>query len=384
MATRIGEAVPGKEKRGISPSYPKKTPNSKPSSPDKTTLGKQVPNYLKPTISSGLDASKQLGKKPASTDNANKPNLARRRSFDMPPSPSHTQKTQVSPSPTLRSSSFSIKTTTTTHKSIPGKFLKMPTKDVGKRSFIARPLSTTKKGSPGNKKKDTARSGSITKDQVTSLDNSDALQIELGQDEQESSVTDAKSEETVHESGPEILVVEDKEPISITRQAEPENIPDEDVVTIESYTVPEQPDVSLEVEMKELPEDKPKIETTTGNQQELEEHIVNENNHTESDEILEDNSKAEIEEKEGAKALDGSESIDSEEQEMKVVVEEVKPETYNEESKQEVSEKSRDSPVSNDVIEETASKLREQRKNKVKALAGAFETVISLQGPSEK
>uniref|UniRef100_A0A0V0IHS9 Putative ovule protein n=1 Tax=Solanum chacoense TaxID=4108 RepID=A0A0V0IHS9_SOLCH len=34
---------------------------------------------------------------------------------------------------------------------------------------------------------------------------------------------------------------------------------------------------------------------------------------------------------------------------------------------------------SNDVIEETASKLREQRKNRVKALASAFETVISLQ-----
>lgn len=33
----------------------------------------------------------------------------------------------------------------------------------------------------------------------------------------------------------------------------------------------------------------------------------------------------------------------------------------------------------NDVIEETASKLRQQRKNKVLALVGAFETVISLQ-----
>nr|GME02169.1 suppressor protein SRP40-like [Ipomoea batatas] len=41
--------------------------------------------------------------------------------------------------------------------------------------------------------------------------------------------------------------------------------------------------------------------------------------------------------------------------------------------------KRNESVVSNDVIEETASKLREQRKNKVKALAGAFETVISLQ-----
>ncbi|OIT38131.1 PREDICTED: intracellular protein transport protein USO1-like [Nicotiana attenuata] len=39
----------------------------------------------------------------------------------------------------------------------------------------------------------------------------------------------------------------------------------------------------------------------------------------------------------------------------------------------------KESVVSNDVIEETANKLREQRKNRVKALASAFETVISLQ-----
>ncbi|KAK4374097.1 hypothetical protein RND71_004774 [Anisodus tanguticus] len=41
----------------------------------------------------------------------------------------------------------------------------------------------------------------------------------------------------------------------------------------------------------------------------------------------------------------------------------------------------KESVVSNDVIEETASKLREQRKNRVKALASAFETVISLKDP---
>lgn len=35
----------------------------------------------------------------------------------------------------------------------------------------------------------------------------------------------------------------------------------------------------------------------------------------------------------------------------------------------------------NEVIEETASKLMENKRNKVRALAGAFETVISLQDP---
>ncbi|KAI3698412.1 hypothetical protein L2E82_41940 [Cichorium intybus] len=39
----------------------------------------------------------------------------------------------------------------------------------------------------------------------------------------------------------------------------------------------------------------------------------------------------------------------------------------------------KDSATYNDVIEETVSKLREQSKNRVLALAGAFETVISLE-----
>ncbi|PHT39978.1 hypothetical protein CQW23_18832 [Capsicum baccatum] len=39
--------------------------------------------------------------------------------------------------------------------------------------------------------------------------------------------------------------------------------------------------------------------------------------------------------------------------------------------------------VTNDVIEETTSKLRDQRKNRVKALASAFEAVISLQDPND-
>ncbi|PKU72270.1 neurofilament medium polypeptide [Dendrobium catenatum] len=43
--------------------------------------------------------------------------------------------------------------------------------------------------------------------------------------------------------------------------------------------------------------------------------------------------------------------------------------------------KKKDASISNDVIEETKSKLMGTRKNKVLALVGAFETVISLQEP---
>ncbi|XP_072991904.1 uncharacterized protein [Typha latifolia] len=41
----------------------------------------------------------------------------------------------------------------------------------------------------------------------------------------------------------------------------------------------------------------------------------------------------------------------------------------------------KEAPKNNDVIEETRSKLMEKRKSKVKALVGAFETVMSLQEP---
>ncbi|KAG6495917.1 nascent polypeptide-associated complex subunit alpha, muscle-specific form-like [Zingiber officinale] len=44
-----------------------------------------------------------------------------------------------------------------------------------------------------------------------------------------------------------------------------------------------------------------------------------------------------------------------------------------------VQEKKKEAPVSNEVIEETRSKLLEKKKSKVSALVGAFETVISLQ-----
>ncbi|XP_020578494.1 uncharacterized protein LOC110023423 [Phalaenopsis equestris] len=46
--------------------------------------------------------------------------------------------------------------------------------------------------------------------------------------------------------------------------------------------------------------------------------------------------------------------------------------------------KKKDVPMSNDVIEETKSKLMETRKNKVLALVGAFETVFSLQKPDRQ
>lgn len=69
------------------------------------------------------------------------------------------------------------------------------------------------------------------------------------------------------------------------------------------------------------------------------------------------------------------------EERQKNVVEEETPDAENAKSKQQTGNSKKDSQDQNEVIEETASKLLEKRKNKVKALVGAFETVISLQEP---
>lgn len=61
----------------------------------------------------------------------------------------------------------------------------------------------------------------------------------------------------------------------------------------------------------------------------------------------------------------------------KLEVEKVEPQRQNVRGK-------KNAPAYNDVIEETASKLVEKRKSKVKALVGAFESVISLEEPESQ
>ncbi|KAK9099852.1 hypothetical protein Scep_023282 [Stephania cephalantha] len=58
---------------------------------------------------------------------------------------------------------------------------------------------------------------------------------------------------------------------------------------------------------------------------------------------------------------------------------EAKPEQENVVLKRQDVQGKKETQAYNDVIEETASKLVEKRKSKVKALVGAFETVISLE-----
>jgi hypothetical protein len=92
------------------------------------------------------------------------------------------------------------------------------------------------------------------------------------------------------------------------------------------------------------------------------------------------------EEKEGDmnKVNEGSEEHKPQEEQDKVVSnaqEEEKPDDANSPQKKQVVQgnKKESHAAYNDVIEETKNKLLEERKNKVKALVGAFETVIDYE-----
>ncbi|XP_073055453.1 uncharacterized protein [Primulina eburnea] len=404
MATRTKDGAPAREKRGTSPSNSPQTGTapqrksrpspSKTSSPaknqDSATSEKQIPNYLKPTLCSATDIPKQQGKKPVATENAYKPSLSRRRSFDRPPSASSTQKSRISPNPSLRSSSFSSKTST------------MPkSKDAGKQSSLyARPASTVKKTGIYVKKQDAGSGTAVVKEQVTSpsekMDVSNEYvvpQPETKQEDEESAVAEAEEEKPQVESnnvmGTEILVVEDSEKIK------EEKGDDVKVETEEVYTVFEQDDAPIGIKTED-PEGETHIGETGSKLQELE-HTSNESDNNQTEESVSDIPVAEVEEKdeklgqndgEHGEHLDnkeaeasGNKATESKETEVQEIAGEEKQETESVAVKKQVPQGKKDSAVSNDVIEETASKLREQRKNKVKALAGAFETVISLQEP---
>ncbi|KZV51509.1 dentin sialophosphoprotein-like [Dorcoceras hygrometricum] len=405
MATRTKDSAPAREKRGTSPSNSPQTGTatqrrsrpspSKTSSPaksqDSTTSEKQIPNYLKPTISSANDTPKQQGKKPIAVETVHKPSLSRRRSFDRPPSASSTQKARISPNPTLRSSSFSSKTSTT-----------QKPKDAGKHSSLyARPISTVKKSGTYVKKQDTGSGTALVKEQVTSpseiMEASDASVIpqpEVKQEVEESAVAKVEEEapqiKSNNEMGTEILVQEESEPIK------EEKGEDVKVETEAVDAISEQDDASLAIKTEEEPEGESHIEETGSKHQELEEHGSNKCDNNQNEERVSDIPIAEVEEKDeehGQKDGEHGEYLDEKEVEAsgnetteskEMEVQEIRVEEKQEEDvavKQQVPQGKKDSAVSNDVIEETASKLREQRKNKVKALAGAFETVISLQEP---
>ncbi|XP_015059587.1 uncharacterized protein LOC107005497 isoform X1 [Solanum pennellii] len=434
MATRAKETAPaGKEKRGVSPSHPipnyMRSPNSSTTnSPvrkraDSTTSNKNVPNYLKPTMSSSGDLNIH-----------NKTTLDRRRSFDKPPlatlqksanpkerilrsSSSFSGKSSTSQKPTTdrlsRASHMSKDATSkqrgTSTNARPGPIKKsITTGIISKKQESGRTIhngthktrndqdghnSSTPKASITNSShavEDVILQAETDEDDIYKLSNdqdghndltpkasviTDSLhatedvipQAELSEqeDNQELPVTDTESDVIIDHSeaaaGENNSAIEDQEEHN------------GNVINAETDLENQETNKMEESEEKQLVE-----ETSTSNTIEPEE-ITNDPNkhHLEENTVKVEDETQEEKEEDGGRNQ-GKETVIAEEREA---VQQTNTIVASSRPQRQVVQGKKESVVSNNVIEETASKLREQRKNRVKALAGAFETVISLQEP---
>ncbi|KAE9460285.1 hypothetical protein C3L33_07812, partial [Rhododendron williamsianum] len=420
MATRAKDQHgPGKEKRGTSPSYPRHTdtatnsrrspsapspsrPPDKKHAPLTTTSEKRIPNYLKPTVSSAPNPSTQGKTQTCSNNTAQKPALNRRRSFDKPPSPnSHLQKSHTMVHPkdktVVRSSSNIVpKTSSSVSKPHQDRFLKAH-RDVGKSHALS---SVNKKTTTVKKQNvDATTSAATLPTKASSLPDltaDTAPLVECHKEEQESSVTDVEeerelqAEESKSELPPHVPILEEdqKEDIkadtggsSQVRAAETVKNQNQEIKTFEPSNVLENQNESLDVHVEGAEDGEEIVEETRKDEshESLQEEIVD-GDDKEGEESATENSKDKSLDKE--EVGEGSQMECKEREKVADTVTETKTQMENTAGKQQQQRQGKkETQAYNDVIEETASKLREKRKNKVKALVGAFETVISLQEP---
>ncbi|GLU01173.1 hypothetical protein SLE2022_184950 [Rubroshorea leprosula] len=412
MATSRRDGIVGTEKRGPSPvnssiaSTQRSTKNSTSPSPRKQA------NYLRPTaVSSRTEPSKNV-KKPGSVSDQDTPPKAaplRRRSLDRPdPSAARASKSLISSSgpkdnskpKTMRSVSFSSKSrppspmptverTSKTTKAITGKSHTLSSSNSMKKPVTL--STTTKKDSVSKKALSTSSTIHDTKQEIN---------VETKNEIDESPVHDV--EEVEAPDVPQSHIEKELDVVN-TEVKNGEEV-DEDTI-FDIATVPEEQNLSqIDEEIlygeKSDPEDllerdenakndgdsQEKIETEA--ESKMEENAVDEKEGTSEEEEEEKDNRVEIETKtevENKEANEGSQKLTEEVDNSGVV--EAKPETVNVTSKLQTvaAQGKKESPTAyNDVIEETASKLLEKRKNKVKALVGAFETVIDYETAASK
>ncbi|KAG2699875.1 hypothetical protein I3843_07G208300 [Carya illinoinensis] len=390
-----------------------------------TTDKKQVPSYLKPTTSTRSESFKYVIKKSGPEDTQQKatPTYIRRRSFDKPQSDSRLRSALVSPGPrvrnlTVRSTSFSPRSTATS--------LEPPGERTPKTTFRAgRPQAshakTTKKSTNPVAKKEIHASVS-----TEAPKNVDTTSDSLSHQSVEDDIGDflvREVEEVVNvegegagEGASEVPKCENDQQTDV---ADTEVNNGEDDEKLESCNIPEvseEMSTDLDAQIEEagdkIPEEKaenpPEGEVDNGSKDEsneslqeestvasetriheVKEDIKGEDEDTEDKDSgvenknIEDNS---VDEKEGKDG--GSEGLNSKEGEdvLGGGVEETKPvvAASTASSNRQVGQGKKEPQAYNDVIEETASKLLEKRKNKVRALVGAFETVIDKEAASSK
>nr|POE66764.1 hypothetical protein CFP56_63907 [Quercus suber] len=332
----------------------RKAASSSSSSTTATTTAateKPLPSYLRPTLSSRHESVKNA-KKPGLEDTAKKASsLNRRRSSDNKPQSA------------VVSHGLKEKTTTVRSSTIP------PKGTHSLKPIAERTPKTSKFGKPQAPLHAKGTIKSSTNPAATKKEFHNALASTKGLD-----VTQTSSHESEEEG--ETLVHEVEEVVNVDVGTETEsNISEvpksedfEDGSVVESDHV----DSFIEDEHKVNPCDIPEVKEDKGEVkgEDSEAENKNEGNMVDEKEVVDG----------------GSEGLNLKEvQDVEVgAVEETKPEVVNTaSSKRQVGQGKKESQAYNDVIEETASKLLEKRKNKVKALVGAFETVIDIETPSK-
>ncbi|XP_027332813.1 microtubule-associated protein RP/EB family member 1-like [Abrus precatorius] len=416
MATKAKETTAiGKEKKAPSSNShitttkrttkPSTTTNNSTKKANSIPIEKNTPNYLKPTLSSRLESPSLKHPK---SDTPNKPSPNRRNSLDKPlPSSKLTKQTQPSSSrlqcPRERSLSLGssigpINRSTYSSKPISGRTSNTPS-EVKAKPLVAK---STKKSTPSTKKvANNNENASAISSKRTSIETSTV------ESEQVKEVTSQEFEVIKVENEEHIREIEHVTDILLDVDSEHElghvhgidNFhPTHDQVDDEERVI------STVSEADEAEKEPQEVRENDLEQHELEEENIkqDEGNNNESDQQEVHSST------EGEINVNGNENEDEGEGGM-IIIEDHKSENKNneeaiEEKKEDVESveeakveptqlrqqlgasrqgSKKESQVSNDVIEETASKLLEARKNKVRALAGAFQTVIDYQTTSK-
>ncbi|PON73035.1 Calmodulin-binding domain [Parasponia andersonii] len=437
-----------------------KASSSSLASTDTNNNQKQVPNYLKPTLSSRPNSFKHHKNQDS---HSNKPTLNRRRSFDKPPSASGSssisaQKASAAAdkaSPALRnSSSFSSKTTTTTTTTATTSSSSLRTLSSKTTPRAAKPRTLYAKSAKKSteffvkrKEKGPIKSTACSSTEVNNLDDQ-VFKVDDDQDQLHEVTSPAdeliKSEDNVnhdddvsdHDHGQE----QGSDEVNELNTAC-------DISTVSEVLVlkadHDHPDANSKIGgYEETSNDEHnKLETDQEEEQEeikpggdhdndhsdqlAEEQVIHQEKLPDDDHVEGTNNIAgEDDHHQGAKADDNhddqvvvskEEDANKANEEVRAIDKETGDDQENKvtnigddhdnqkegEEEEEVAKPAeasagpgpasavakrhgkKESQAYNDVIEETASKLLEKRKNKVKALVGAFETVIDYESAAK-
>ncbi|KAL4603278.1 hypothetical protein ACB092_10G112600 [Castanea dentata] len=371
---------------------------------------KPLPSYLRPTLSSRHESVKNA-KKPGPEDTAKKASsLNRKRSSDNKPQSA------------VVSHGLKEKTTTVRSNTIPSKgthSLKPIAERTPKTSKFGKPQAPLHAKGTIKSSTNPAATKKEFHNALASTKRLDVTQTSSHENEEERETLVREVEEVVNvevgaETESNISEVPKSEDFEGGSVIESDHV--DSIIEDEHKVMPcDIPEVSEEIKTKataqiEEAEDKAQKEEEAENEHRGEENESKEESNVEESVAISDEAVVEVKEDKGevkedkgedseaenkneGNMVDEKEEVDGGSEGLKLkegqdvevgAVEETKPEVVNTaSSKRQVGQGKKESQAYNDVIEETASKLLEKRKNKVKALVGAFETVIDIETPSK-